>query len=143
MIYSLTITTISHQDFIKINLFAIFPNVQILTLKQKFMRCIDCSFQLPEDIELEPIEVKTAYNKKIHQCLRLTRITCLNFEKLTHLRANIGLPQIDMFHKYYVWFTRETLSMETFLNCSNAGDFELFCEKLDKFEMKCLTTFKF
>ncbi len=74
-------------------------------------RCLDCAYQVPEELAKEPAQVQAAYGRLVHACLRLARAPLARLPKLTLLTTYVGIWQPGRYHP--VAFTRDTLAEET------------------------------
>ena len=112
------IQTGSHRDFELMNLNTIFPNVQMITLRQEIRRCTDCDFVLPTEINDQN---RKELSRQAHECMRLGRLSFSGFARLTKLKSNQENTSLDT-GKYVLTFTRENLGRNPFIEKEEAAN---------------------
>ncbi len=90
-------------------------------------RCLDCAYQVPEELAKEPAQVQAAYGRLVHACLRLARAPLARLPKLTLLETYVGIWLPGRYRP--VAFNRHDLLAEERLRRGDEGGGELM-EKL-------------
>ncbi len=109
---SLNLHTPSHRVLEHQRLELLFPNLQVVCFIPRRTRCLDCAYQVPEELAKEPAQVQAAYGRLVHACLRLARAPLARLPKLTLLTTYVGIWQPGRYRP--VVFNRHTLAEETF-----------------------------